>query len=260
MKKMKPNNSIRLLRHATLYIEMNSMKLMVDPMLSGKDEMDPVKDCGNDRRIPMTDLPFDREELNNLLAEANAVIVTHTHRDHWDTAAQDLIDKNKPIFCQPPDVSKIMEQGFKHVIAIDSLFNWNGITFNRTSGRHGSGEIGAKMGEVSGFVLDDGHQSIYIAGDTIWCEDVDKALDEFKPTIVVVNAGAARFLTGGPITMTAEDIVKVHEKLAEIKIVAVHMDTVNHCFSRRDDLARALTAAGLQDEVLIPADGEKIEL
>jgi L-ascorbate metabolism protein UlaG (beta-lactamase superfamily) len=257
---MKPNNSIRLLRHATLYIEMNSMKLLVDPMLSGKDEMDPVQDCGNNRRIPMTDLPFGPEELNRLLIEADAIIVTHTHRDHWDTAAQALINKNKPVFCQPADVSKIKEQGFRHVFAIDALPDWNGIIFNRTGGRHGTGEIGEKMGKVSGFVLNDGHHTIYIAGDTIWCEDVDKALDEFKPTIVIVNAGSARFLTGNPITMTPEDIIKVHEKLPGIKIVAVHMDTINHCLSTRDDLRRSLTAVGLQDEVLIPADGEKIEL
>jgi L-ascorbate metabolism protein UlaG (beta-lactamase superfamily) len=260
MKKRKTNNSIRLLRHATLYIEMNSMKLLVDPMLSGKDEMDPVQDCGNDWRIPMTDIPFDREELNNLLVETDAVIVTHTHRDHWDTVAQVLIDKNKPIFCQPSDTSKIREQGFKHVFAINSSLDWNGIVFNRTGGKHGSGEIGEKMGKVSGFVLNDGRHTIYIAGDTIWCEEVNKALAEFKPTVTVVNAGAARFLTGDPITMTPEDIIKVHEKLPDMKIVAVHMDTVNHCFSRRDDLVRALTAAGLQNEVIIPADGEKMEL
>jgi L-ascorbate metabolism protein UlaG (beta-lactamase superfamily) len=257
---MKPGDSVRLLRHATLYIEMNSIKLLVDPMLSEKDEMDPVRDCGNDRRIPMTDLPFDREELNRLVLEADAIIVTHTHRDHWDAAAQALIDKDKPIFCQPPDASKIKEHGFKHVIAIESLLDWGGIRFNRTGGKHGTGETGAKMGKVSGFVLNDGQKAIYIAGDTIWCEDVDKALEEFKPTIVIVNAGAARFLTGGPITMTAQDIVKVHEKLPGAKIIAVHMDTINHCFSRRDDLVRALTEAGLQNEVLIPADGEKIEL
>ncbi len=38
---------------------------------------------------------------------------------------------------------------------------------SRTSGRHGSGQIGEQMGAVSGFVLAAaGEPTLYIAGDT----------------------------------------------------------------------------------------------
>ncbi len=84
------------------------------------------------------------------------------------------------------------------------------------------------MGEVSGFVFSHKKESIYLAGDTIWCEDVKKALVKFDPKITIPNAGGAKFLTGGPITMTPDDIIKVQEKLPKTQIVAVHMDTVNH--------------------------------
>jgi hypothetical protein len=33
---------------------------------------------------------------------------------------------------------------------------------------------------------------LYIAGDTIFCKEVKDALDNYKPDIVVVNAGAAQ--------------------------------------------------------------------
>ena len=54
------------------------------------------------------------------------------------------------------------------------------------------------LAPVSGFVLRaKGEAALYIAGDTVWCEDVRKALREYDPKVIVVNAGAAQFLEGG---------------------------------------------------------------
>lgn len=259
---MKEKNKlkIRLLRHATLIIEINGKRILVDPMLSPKDKLDPVQNCGNDIKFPMVELPISKSELTHLLSEVNVVIVTHLHRDHWDVTAQNLIDKNKLIFCQPIDKDKIKEQGFKNVQSISTSFNWEGININRTNGQHGTGEIGKKMGEVSGFVINHKGESVYLAGDTIWCEDVEKTLLTYKPNVTILNTGGAKFLTGGPITMTPGDVLNVHEKLSQTRIIAVHMDTVNHCFIKRADLLNALTEKGLESMVLIPNDGEVIEI
>ena len=256
----KNKSTIRLLRHATLLIEINGKRILVDPMLSPKDKLDPVQNCGNDIKFPMVELPISNAELTQILSEVDVVIVTHLHRDHWDITAQNLIDKNKLIFCQPNDQDNIREQGFKNVQSISTSYNWEGINIIRTNGEHGTGEIGKKMGEVSGFVIDHPGESFYLAGDTIWCEDVEKALLTYKPKVTILNTGGARFLTGDPITMTPGDVVNVHEKLSQTKIIAVHMDTVNHCFIKRTDLLQALTEKGLESIVLIPDDGEVIEL
>lgn len=257
---VKNRTKIRLLRHATLVVEMNGQKILIDPMLSKKDGLDPVQNCGNEVRFPMVELPISDIELTNLLSEINAVVVTHLHRDHWDIIAQNLIPKNTLIFCQPNDKPKIEEQGFKNVTPISGDLVWEGISITRTSGQHGDGEIGKKMGEVSGFVFNHKKETIYVAGDTIWCEDVEKALSGFEPDITILNAGGAKFLTGNPITMTPSDILKVHNKLPKTKIIAVHMDTVNHCFIKRTDLLKVLTENRLESHVLIPNDGATIDV
>ncbi|MFT3910029.1 MAG: MBL fold metallo-hydrolase [Ferruginibacter sp.] len=251
---------IRLLRHATLVIKIGNIQLLVDPMLAAKDEMDPVQNCGNDIRIPMVDLPFTKSELEKILNEVDAIVITHTHRDHWDKVAQDLVNKNKIIFCQPSDADKIKSQGFINVTVIDDVMVWKGITICRTKGQHGTGEIGKKMGEVSGFVFNDGKQKIYVAGDTIWCNDVEEAIHTHKPGTIVLNAGAAKFLSGDPITMTPQDIIKVHETIPAAKLIAVHMDTVNHCFAKRVDLKKILEENKLESKIIIPADGEVMNL
>jgi L-ascorbate metabolism protein UlaG (beta-lactamase superfamily) len=246
--------SIRLLRHATLVIEKDNTKFLVDPMLSPKNAMDPVGNAGNDTRIPMVDLPLNNDELSQLLKDVDAVLVTHTHRDHWDAVAQQMIDKSKPLFCQPSDLEKIKGQGFTNVTAIEAETKFNNITIHRTGGQHGTGEIGQKMGVVSGFVLEHKNSNIYIAGDTIWCSEVDQAINTFKPQVAIVNAGGAQFLSGGPITMNAADVKTVANAMSGNKVVAVHMDTVNHCIVTRPILAKFIAENNLTN-VVIPGDG-----
>jgi L-ascorbate metabolism protein UlaG (beta-lactamase superfamily) len=256
---MNTKTSVRLLRHATLVIELNNKKILVDPMLSPKNGLDPVQNCGNETRFPMVELPIDIPGINNIIEKIDAVVISHLHRDHWDIVAQKLIDKNKIIFCQPNDVEKIRDEGFKNIQSIDSSINWRGITIFRTKGHHGTGEIEKKMGEVSGFVFTHHQKSIYLAGDTIWCHDVEKSLLEFSPEVTILNAGGAKFLTGDAITMTPDDVIKVHQKFPSTKIIAVHMDTVNHCFDKRTDLMKALSNKKISS-VVIPKDGETITL
>ncbi len=256
-KKMKSKNYIQLIRHATLVFQIEGKRILIDPMLSEKEQLDPVKNCGNEKRIPMVPLPFERSSISELLADIDAVIVTHTHRDHWDIEAQHLIPKSKPIFCQPSDEEKIRAQNFQDVRAIPQEILWEGLHIHRTSGQHGTGEIGRQMGEVSGFVISTNNTRIYIAGDTIWCKDVEGAIKTFHPDYIVLNAGGAQFLTGGPITMTPDDVIAVSNSTPS-KLIAVHMDSVNHCFVTRQDLANSIRGKNIN--IHIPVDGEIISI
>ena len=48
-----------------------------------------------------------------------------------------------------------------------------GCASSRTGGQHGTGEIAEMLAPVSGFVLRaDGEPTVYVAGDTIWCDEV----------------------------------------------------------------------------------------
>lgn len=251
---------IQLLRHATLLVTIGGRRLLVDPMLSSAGAMDPVANAGNDRRIPLVDLPLTEGELAGLLVSLDAIVVTHTHRDHWDARAAELLPHNLPVFCQPTDATAIAHAGFADVRPVETVVVWEDLTIERTDGRHGTGEIGAKMGTVSGFVLRAPEEPVlYIAGDTIWCDEVDIALASHQPDAVVLNAGAAQFLVGDPITMTADDVLSVCRAVPDVQIVAVHFETVNHCRLTRDGLQEALERAGLQERVSIPWDGERLQ-
>jgi L-ascorbate metabolism protein UlaG (beta-lactamase superfamily) len=248
---------ITFIRHATFIFEMGGLKIMVDPMLAPAGAAEPVPNTPNQRRNPLVNLPFDGDETRALLEEVDAVLVTHTHNDHWDGEAQNLIPEQTPILCQPEDEDRIKAAGFEHVTPVEDELEWGGLRLIRTGGRHGTGEIGRRMAPVSGFVVEnEASPGLYIAGDTIWCPEVEEALSPHDPDVVVVNAGAARFVEGDPITMTSEDVMMVCRALPDARVVAVHMEAINHCLLSRAELEEKLRRESLAARVKIPADGE----
>lgn len=91
------------------------------------------------------------------------------------------------------DLHEIEQLGFKNIIPVNENIFFDEIEILRTNGKHGSGEIGDLMGKVSGFILHHQQETLYIAGDTIWCDDVVVAIDRFKPDFIIVNGGGAKF-------------------------------------------------------------------
>lgn len=251
---------IDFMRHATFRLRIGGLNFLVDPMLSSQGEMDPVGNAVKSDRIPMVALPFPETALNEKLADIDAVILTHTHRDHWDVKAQSILNKELPVICQPPDVDKLKQQGFSNLIAVTDESAYKGVKIFRVGGQHGTGDIGARMGPVSGFVIEYEKKKIYIAGDTIWCNEVEHTIAIHKPDVIVVNAGAAQFKEGDPITMTSKDVINTINAQPSATVVAVHMETVNHCLLTRTELRKELENANLLKHSRIPKDGETITL
>jgi len=249
---------LRLIRHATLTVEYAGHKLIVDPMLDDAGARSAIENSPNPRKNPLVPLPMPAEEV---LQGVEAILVTHTHSDHWDGTAAKVLSKALPLYGQPEDEQKFRSQGFTNVLPIGKSAQWSGIEISRTGGQHGRGEIGKAMAPVSGFVLRAaGEPTLYIAGDTLWCDEVSTALEQFKPAVIVVNAGAAQFLEGGVITMAAEDVIQTCQAAPKAQVVAVHMEAINHCLLRRADLAFQAQAARIIDQLAIPGDGEWTEI
>ncbi|KRE75279.1 MBL fold metallo-hydrolase [Paenibacillus sp. Soil750] len=244
---------LQLIRHATLWLEYAGIKFLIDPMFSDAGVNPPIVNTTNPRRNPLVPLPFPITEID----QPDLIIVTHLHGDHWDGAAEEALPKSTPILCQPGDEGAFKAAGFTSVTAIQESFTQQGVTLFRTSGQHGTGEIGKLMGQVSGFVFKaENEPTLYLAGDTIWCDDVQQALETYLPDWTVVNAGGAQFEVGDPITMDANDVVSLCRYAPFTKIVAVHMDAINHCHVTRADLRGRLGVEGLLEQVVIPEDGE----
>lgn len=238
---------IQLVRNATLLVDIGETTLLVDPMLSAPGEIPPIPNSPNDRENPLIPMP-------DLTLAYDAVLVTHRHRDHFDDAAAAQLAADDPVLCQPAEAEAFREDGFEDVRPVEDTRTYAGVEITRTPARHGHGELADQMGPVSGFVLE-GERRLYLAGDTVWYDAIPETLNRHEPDAVVVNAGAARFVEGQPITMDADDVRRVRAHVDDsVPVVADHMEAINHCLLTREKLRAAV------DGVTVPEDGETIRV
>lgn len=207
----------KLIRHATTVILIGGKRMLIDPMLSRKGELPSIPLSPQMKANPLTDLSIDDDEPDVWLRSMDAVLVTHMHKDHFDIEAEKRIPKDMPILCQKEDEDRFARLGFSDIHPICEELVWSGITISRTGGRHGKSIMRRLMAPVSGYVLRaENEPVVYITGDTIWCPEVADALNKYNPDVVIANAGAARFLFSGRITMSGLDIEQIGRHLPKL--------------------------------------------
>lgn len=256
---------LQQIRNATVKITYGDTTFLIDPMLSKKGTYPGFEGTYRSTlRNPLVDLPMPEKDV---IAGVDAVIVTHTHLDHWDDAAQQLLPKDIPLFVQNlADALMIRGQGFTNVRLL-SKAEFEGVTLTQIGGQHGTdemyavAEVATALGEAMGVVFQaPGHDTLYLVGDTIWRDEVDMALADYAPQIVLINAGYA-VMDGfdGSIIMGKEDVLRAARTAPDATIVATHMDAINHMALTREELREYVQEKGIADRVEIPEDGATLD-
>ena len=221
--------SYQHVRNATAKIYYSDYVFLVDPFLAKKGAYPGFEGTPNsEKRIPLIDLAEPAEEV---IKGVDAVILTHTHLDHWDDYAQKILPKDIPFFVQNAgDARTIREQGFKNVMVVGKNTPFKNVKISRTGGQHGPDELYSVpqmaefAGDAMGFILQaENCPTLYVVGDTIWHSYVDIALEHYKPDIIIMNTGYA-MINGfaGSIIMGTDDILRMYKTMSAAKIIAVH--------------------------------------
>jgi L-ascorbate metabolism protein UlaG (beta-lactamase superfamily) len=251
---------IHHLRNATMVIESNDHFILVDPMLGPKGSGLPFTVLRfRARRNPIVDLP---EQANAILAKVTHCLITHLHPDHLDKdGAHLLASHNIPVVCSELDRNTLKKKGFNIALALDYKKSqpFLGGLITGIRARHGYGFIVATMGNVMGFHLAlPGEPSIYLSADTIYTRQVDEALLEHQPDIAVMAAGMAQLDIGQPLLMNERDMLTFIQN-APGKVLANHLEALNHCPNTRTRLNNFLVEHRLLHKVTIPEDGDVVE-
>ncbi|BCV50620.1 MBL fold metallo-hydrolase [Shewanella algae] len=260
---------IHHLRSATFIIESGETFILIDPMLGKKGSMPPFSVIkAKVAKNPTVEMPSNADELLNKVTHT---LVTHSqtfgikalqHGDHLDPAGEAfLTSRNIPVATPAKDKAYLEKYGLTINWGIE---DWQTIDFlggklTAVPALHGHGWIHKVMANGVGFFLElPNEPSIYISGDTVLTNDVKRALNELKPDITVVAAGRARMDVGQPLLMSIDEVMEFI-RLSPNKVIANHMEALNHCAVTRTILKEAINKNGLSDKVLIPADGETLE-
>ena len=144
----------------------------------------------------------------------------------------------------------------------------NKVKLTRTACQHASDsmlsipELAERLDQSMGFVFDaDGHKKVYVAGDTIWNEYVETEIKTHQPDYCILNTGHAEtMMDDSAMIMGKEDILKCVEFHNKCKVIAVHMDAINHCMHSRAMVREFVKEKKIEDKVIIPEDGENVNL
>lgn len=261
------DSSYEHIRNATGKLTYNDTTILIDPFFAAKNSHPGFEGTFNEnQRMPLVDLPMSIDEI---LKDVDAVVVTHTHLDHWDDVAAQSIDKNIPIYVQHTDDQRLIQkQGFKDVRVLSESATFGGVTMTHRNGSHGTEEmyenkaLGANLGEAMGVVFFmPNEKTVYLVGDTIWTAEVTKSINKYNPDVMIMNTGYAKVLGyEDSIIMGTEDVGKAAKLAPNAKILTVHMDTVNHTATSRKDMKKYVDGMKLNDQVVIPEDGETVNL
>ena len=251
----------QLIRNATIKLDYAGTTFLVDPMLAAKGTYPGFEGTYNSHlRNPLVDLPVSLEEA----MRADAIVVTHTHPDHWDEVAKQKLPKSMPIFVQnDQDAASVRKDGFTDVRVIGSDTYFNGTRLVRTGGQHGTDAhlraLGPILGTISGVVFErPGHESVYVAGDTVWRPEVEAAIRQHDPDVIVLNTGYARIPDlDGSIIMGKEDLARARQRAPGAVVIGVHMESVNHAGQTRQELREFIAEKQLDaNRTRVPDDGE----
>lgn len=256
---------ITQIRNATIIVDFNNTKFLIDPWLMPKDYMPGFEAAINSQiRQPRVNLPFEIEKF----IDVDAVIITHIHPDHWDEFAENALNKKIKMFVQSVrDKDYIVSKGFTNTELLSEYgTKYNGITLYKTGTQHGRRDVIKPLCDSIGMPYDamgvvfksEKEKTLYVAGDTIWCEEVNNALKKYRPEIIIVNACAATVLNGERIIMNIEDVKNVLNSAPNSTVLASHLDCVSHLTITRKDLKEFKTKNKI-DNLLIPEDGETCE-
>lgn len=253
------------IRNATARLTYAGVTFLIDPYLGEKGAYAGFEGTVNSElRNPLIDLPFSIAET---LKGVDAIIVTHTHDDHWDEAAQKHLPKDLPMFVQNAgDARLIRSQGFQNVQVMGQGTAFQGVTMFKTGGQHGTDQmysipmLAEIAGDAMGVVFTAPNQkTLYLVGDTIWNYHVEHALQTHRPDVLVLNAGQAK-LQGfdSSLIMGREDVLLASQKMPNAQIIAVHMDAVNHTTVTSEQMRQFVKENSLEKQVAVPKEGDKL--
>jgi L-ascorbate metabolism protein UlaG (beta-lactamase superfamily) len=143
---------IVFLGHATVLIELDGMRLLLDPLLRGR-----VLHLR--RQVPPVD--------ESVLAGPDAVLISHSHHDHLDLPSLRRLGRDTHLIVPSGAGLWLASKGFANVSEMDvgDVMKVGKLEITAVLAHHNGGRLGGPRAKALGYLVAGGHV-IYFAGDT----------------------------------------------------------------------------------------------
>lgn len=216
---------ITFLGHASLLIQLNSTKLLVDPFITGNDK---AKD-----QIDIKDL------------DPDFILLTHAHQDHILDAEAIAEQSGATIVSNYEIASHYEAKGFKtHPMNHGGNWDFSFGSLKYVNAIHTSSfPDGSYGGQPGGFILSAEGKQVYIAGDTALSSDMKLIPLRFQLDLAILPIGD-NFTMGIDDAVIASDFIKCD------KVMGYHYDTFGYIEIDHDQARDAFKKAGKELHLL----------
>jgi L-ascorbate metabolism protein UlaG (beta-lactamase superfamily) len=263
-------NSIQFIGNATVLIRYGGLTILTDPNFIHRGQSVPLGYGLSTTRL--TDPAMEIDELPPL----DLVVLSHYHGDHFDSVAEERLDRSLPIVTTPEAADTLGDKGFVHTRALET---WESHELDKAGthlritampGQHAPGALTIALPQVMGSLLELGADAepmgdqaqlrLYITGDTIIYEGL-RDIPERHPQIDValLHLGGTRVM-GLTVTMDAEQGIEMMRLVEPRLAIPIHYDDYDAFKSPLEDFVAAVDGAGLADRVRYLRRGETFQL
>ncbi len=245
---------VTFLGHSTVLVEMNGVRILTDPVLF---------DRINILRRTVSPLPAE------LYSNIDAVLISHLHLDHLDIPSLRLLGTDTPLVVPRGSARLLRRAGFRHLteVAVGESAALGPVRVTATPAAHSGfrpplGPTAAALG----FLLDEGGERVYFAGDT----DVFPEMAELTGVDLALLPVWGWGPTLGPGHMDPERAAEALRILRPRAAVPIHWGTLwpmgmgrvmPHLLQQPPlDFARFAAIAAPEVEILLTTPGESVRI
>ncbi len=246
------------LGHATVLLEVEGHWVLTDPVWS--DRVSPSRSIGPRRNhpapMPLSDLP-----------QLDAVLISHDHYDHLDTATIDTLVKTQTApFVVPLGIGQHLSRWGvpdDRIVELDwdESHRFGGLTFTCTEARHFSGRaLGSNTTLWASWVLTGEQRRVFFGGDTGYTPafaGIGDLHGPFDLTILPIGAYDARW---PDVHLNPDEAVRVHREVRGGVMLPIHWATFDLAFHEWSDPVEWLLQSADEGTIALPAPGGRVDL
>lgn len=244
-------DSITFIGHATTLIRISGTNLLTDPNFNDRIIVFPRSRAAGAK---IADLP-----------QIDAILISHTHRDHYDEWSLKQLPKDIPVIISKGNGKYPRELGFKDVRELDPWENTTikGVKVTATPAKHSGNRNSpfADYPKALGF-LAEGNRAVYFAGDTGFFDGFKEIGQKAKIDLALLPIGAYKprwFMKGRH--MNPEDALQATELLGAKAMIPIHWGSFRMALDGadepRDELLKITESKNLKEKIRILENGDR---
>ncbi|MCX8123873.1 MAG: MBL fold metallo-hydrolase [Spirochaetes bacterium] len=197
------NISFTLIGQATVVMDIDGVVFMTDPWWGSFEFL---------RAVPIV---CDPEGISPL----HYMLVSHNHIDHWCNRAIALAkEKNCTVIGSIKAIKRAKKRGVKNLKALTpgESVDCNGIIVGAVPAFHPFAK------DAIGFIVQKGNVTLYFSGDTLYTENLRKALTPYSVTIAMIQVACSTYPLVGKDGMDLEAAARFVAEVKPEMIIPIH--------------------------------------